>query len=261
MTLFDTYVIAGITIFLYMSLLFIIAIIRKDNSIADVAWGIGFITATLVTMCVNGTFGARNVIVAGLVAVWGFRLAIRIYLRNRMHGEDWRYRKWREEWGRFFLLRSYLQVFLLQGAILLVNISPVMIINSSIVPELTWLDVLGIALWLTGFFFEAVGDYQLDRFVSDPENRGKIMNRGLWRYSRHPNYFGEVTMWWGIFVIGLSVPNGIFGILGPVVITTMILFVSGIPMTERPMKENLLFQEYSRQTSSFFPWFPKKSGQ
>lgn len=261
MTVFDTYLIASITVFLYMTALFVIAVVRKDNSIADVAWGIGFITVTCVTMLFNGTFSARNVIVAVMVGIWGFRLAIRIYLRNRSHGEDWRYRKWREEWGRFFLLRSYLQVFLLQGAVLLINICPVMIINSSAVPGLTWTDALGIALWCSGFFFEAVGDYQLDRFVRDPSNRGKIMNQGLWRYSRHPNYFGEVTMWWGIFIIALSVPKGVLGILGPIVITTMILFVSGIPMTERPMKENPLFQEYCRETSIFFPWFPKRAGR
>jgi steroid 5-alpha reductase family enzyme len=160
--------------------------------------------------------------------------------------------------GSVFLLRSYMQVFLLQWFILLININPVMIINSSVISVLNWKDLLSLAIWCLGFFFESVGDYQLDRFVRDPGNKGKIMNHGLWRYSRHPNYFGEVTMWWGIFTIGLSVPGGVFGILGPILITTMILFVSGIPMTERPMMENPLFQQYCRETSSFFPWFPKR---
>lgn len=254
----DSYAIAAAVIFGYMTILFLIAILLKDNSIADIAWGPGFIIAATTVMVVNEAFGARNLLLQALVTIWGLRLGIRIFLRNRGHGEDWRYKKWRSEWGKFFFVRSFLQVFILQGAILLVNAAPIIIVNTTPGYFLAWTDYAGLAIWLLGFYFETVGDYQLDRFIKNPANRGKIMDIGLWRYTRHPNYFGEVTMWWGIFIIGLGVPWGALGIVGPVIITLMIVFVSGIPMTERAMEHDPAFQEYKQRTSAFIPWFPGK---
>jgi len=233
MELVHTISVAALILFLYMTGWFLLALQRKDNSIADVAWGTGFIIVAWSTFLLNGAFSPRQWIVNLLVLIWGLRLAIRIHLRNRGKGEDVRYRKWREEWGKSFVLRSYLQVFLLQGFILLLNITPVLFINTYAAGDLGILDVVGLMLWLLGFFFESLADWQLDRFLKDPGNRGKVMDRGLWRYSRHPNYFGEVTMWWGIYTLALSVPGGWMSIIGPLTITYIILFVQASQLLRR----------------------------
>ena len=149
-------------------------------------------------------------------------------------------------------------MFILQGLILIVNVSPVLIINTTGNNPLTLLDAAGLFVWLIGFFFETVGDWQLDRFIKDPDSRGKILDTGLWRYTRHPNYFGEITMWWGIYLIALSAPFGWVGFVGPLLITLMIVFVSGIPMTKREMEKNPAFAPYRERTSILIPWFPKK---
>jgi len=253
----NSYLVAAPIIWVYVSILFIIAVIIKDNSIADIAWGSGFIIASVSVMLYQGAFGPRSLLVTALVMIWGSRLSIRIFMRNRSKGEDWRYKRWREEWGRTFYLRSYLQVFLFQGLLLLVNVSPVIIINSYPAQTWEWTDMVGLCIWLIGFYFESVGDWQLDRFVRNQANRGKIMQEGLWRYSRHPNYFGEITMWWGIFIIALGSPYGIFGIIGPVTITYLIVFVSGIPLAEKAIEAMPGFEEYKRRTSVLIPRQPR----
>jgi steroid 5-alpha reductase family enzyme len=258
MELISTYTNAALILFLYMTALYLVALWRQDNSIADVAWGPGFILAAWSTLVLDGSFSLRQLIACLLVLIWGLRLSVRIYLRNRGKGEDERYRKWREEWGKSFIIRSYLQVFLLQGGILLLNIAPILFINTYKAGNPGYLDLLGVLLWVLGFGFESVADWQLDRFIKNPDNRGKIMGRGLWRYSRHPNYFGEVTMWWGIYILALSVPWGWISIIGPLTISYIILFVSGVPMTEKFMEDNPAFADYKRRTSAFIPWFSGK---
>jgi steroid 5-alpha reductase family enzyme len=132
---------------------------------------------------------------------------------------------------------------------------PVLFINLGTGGPLGFFDLVGFLVWITGFYFESTGDAQLARFVRDPINKGKIMQSGLWKYTRHPNYFGEVTQWWGIFIISLSVPFGIFTIIGPLTITYLILFVSGVPMLEKKYAGRADFEAYKKRTSVFFPWF------
>ncbi len=259
MILLDTLFFSVSIVFFYMSALFILALFLKDNSIADIAWGPGFIIASASAVWFNESYYLPQAVVLFMVMLWGIRLGSRIFLRNRMRGEDPRYARWRKSWGRYFIIRSYLQVFLLQGLILLVNVSPVLVIAASGRKAIVWADLLGIALWTCGFLFEAIGDRQLDAFLKDPANRGRIIDRGLWRYSRHPNYFGEVVMWWGIFIIALSSEMGWVSVVGPLVITAMILFVSGVPVTERMMASRPGFEEYKKGVSVFIPWFPKKT--
>jgi len=247
---------SALVIWVYMSVLFLIAVVRKDNSIADIGWGIGFVIVALSVLVIQGDYSARQAMLTVLITIWGLRLSGRIFIRNRGKGEDFRYRKWRNEWGRFFLVRSYLQVFLLQGLFMWLISLPVVITGSKAATGWTGFDFAGVAIWLTGFFFEAVGDWQLDKFLSAKENKGKILDTGLWRYSRHPNYFGEVVMWWGIWIISLAQTWGWAGIISPITITVLIVFVSGIPLLERSMSASPAFQAYARKTSVFFPLPP-----
>jgi steroid 5-alpha reductase family enzyme len=245
----------------YMTAWFFVALLKKDNSVADIAWGLGFVLVAGSTLVWRGDWAARPVLVTGLVLIWGVRLAAHIVLRNRKKGEDFRYAEWRRKWGRWFVLRSYVQVFLLQGLFLLLISYSVILINTSVrvsPHRLGLLDLAGTAVWIVGFLFEAVGDAQLARFKRDPENRGKIMNRGFWQYTRHPNYFGESLMWWGIFLLALSLPYGWTAVVSPVLITFLLVRVSGIPLLEKKYAGNVVFQAYARRTSAFVPWFPKK---
>ena len=245
-------------VFVYMTALFIIAILARDNSIVDIAWGPGFILVAAVTFCLRPGFEARHVLISLLATIWGFRLAAHIFLRNRGRGEDFRYAKWRKDWGSWFLPRSFFQVFMLQGIFMLLISSPIVLVNRSPESGLTILDGLGGLVWMIGFFFEAVGDFELKRFKRKPDNKGKIMTRGLWKYTRHPNYFGEAALWWGIWLIALSVDRGWAAIISPLAISFLLLKVSGVTMLEKKYAGNEEFAAYARRTSSFFPWFPKK---
>ena len=249
---------AMIAVLAYMVVWFVISLAIRRNDVADVAWGGGFIVAALASLAVSGRPTARAVLVTLLVVIWGLRLALHIGLRNRGKGEDARYRKWREDWGKYFVLRSFFQIYILQGILLLLTAIPVIVtITAKGTPFGVW-DVLGVLVWVTGFLFEAIGDYQLIRFKKDPANRGRIMQYGLWKYTRHPNYFGEVSLWWGIYLIALSVQGGWMTIIGPVTITSLILGVSGIPMLEKHYEGNKAFEAYKQRTSAFFPMPPKR---
>jgi len=247
----------------YMTVWFVVALIKKDNSVADIAWGLGFVLIAAFTFLRGGDWAARPVLATALVFIWGLRLAVHILLRNRKRGEDPRYAEWRRKWGRWFVLRSYVQVFLLQGLFLLLISYSVILINTSVgagsARPLGLLDLAGTAVWMTGLFFEAVGDAQLARFKRDPESRGRIMDRGLWKYTRHPNYFGESLMWWGIFLLALSLPYGWTAVVSPVLVTFLLVRVSGVPMLEKKYTGNAEFQAYARRTSAFVPWVPKNS--
>jgi steroid 5-alpha reductase family enzyme len=253
----DYYLTLGVVLLTYMSLWFVVSLIKKRNDVADIAWGLGFMLMSWVSFFLSGTYGVRGFLVAVLVSIWGIRLAWHIYRRNKGKTEDYRYMAWRKEWGKWFYSRSYFQVYLLQGALLFLIVSPVLFINKNAGGALGLLDLIGLAVWIFGFYFESVGDAQLARFIKNPENKGKLMQSGLWAYTRHPNYFGEVAQWWGIWLVALSVPSGVLGIIGPITITFLILKVSGIPMLEKKMAENPEFAEYSRKVSRFLP-LPRK---
>ena len=229
-------------IFLFMTLAFILAIIFKRNDIADVAWGLGFIVVAIFnTLYYPQT---NTYIITILTAIWGLRLASHIFQRLRSRPEDFRYQQWRTDWGKYFYIRSYLQVFLLQGFFMLLISLPVILAGYTF-------TYLGIFVWLIGFFFESVGDKQLAEFIKNTNNKGKVMNQGLWAYTRHPNYFGEVAMWWGIWLIS----GNPLAVIGPLTISFLIIFVSGIPLLEKKYQNDPAYQNYKSHTSVFFPWF------
>lgn len=253
----DFFLYSAAAVWLLMTSVFAAALAKKDNSIVDMAWGGGFIMIAGLTFFLQPGFTSRQLLVTLLVTLWGLRLLVHIAFRNRGRGEDFRYAKWRKEWGRWFIARSYFQIYMLQGIFMLVIAYPIIFTNASNREGIGVLQGLGTVIWLTGFFFEAVGDAQLTRFKRDQANKGKIMTRGLWTYSRHPNYFGEVMMWWGIFVITL--PEGWTTMVSPILITFLLLRVSGVTMLEKKYKGRSDFEDYARRTSAFFPLPPKKT--
>jgi steroid 5-alpha reductase family enzyme len=253
----STLVLAALVVFWYMTALFLTALTRRDNSVADVAWGPGFLLVAIAAYWWHSPTGYLPLLVLVLVAVWAVRLAVHIALRNWGRGEDWRYAQWRAQWGKWFVLRSYVQVFLLQGLLMLVVSLPVLWVMT-FGGSLGWMAIIGALVWLVGFLFETVGDYQLTRFLKDPVSYGRILQSGLWKYSRHPNYFGEIVQWWGIWLMALSTPGGWLTILGPLTITFLITKVSGIPMLEKKQMLNPAYQDYARRTPVLIPGIPKK---
>lgn len=248
---------AGIAIACFMLVLFVISLVRSDNSIADIGYGIAFIVGILTAVSVHGVYGPTWLIVL-LPVLWGLRLAVRIFRRNWNRPEDFRYRAWRESWGKWFVVRSFFQIYVLQGTIIFLVALPVFLAIAFPREPYMLLVVLGVAVWVTGFFFEARGDYELDRFVAQPENKGKIMDQGLWRYSRHPNYFGESVMWWGIFILCCGLSNvPLWALISPALITYLLLFVSGVPMLEKRFAGNPAWEAYKAKTSVFIPLPPR----
>lgn len=250
---------AALIVFAYVNLVHLSALLKRDNGIMDAAWGPGFVLMAGTLLFLRpGEINPRQLLLTVLVAVWGLRLALHILLRNAGRGEDFRYRHWRETWGRWFYVRSYVQIYLLQGMFMLIVAAPILLVSTRPSTPLTWLDGVGAAVWLTGFLIEAIGDYQLLAFMKNRDNHGKVMRSGLWGYSRHPNYFGEALLWWGGFLIALNVPGGWWALISPVVIDWLLLYVSGIPMLEAKYQNRPEYQEYQKTTSAFFPWFPHK---
>jgi steroid 5-alpha reductase family enzyme len=251
------YVILALSLFLYMNLWFLVSLLKKRNDIADEAWGLGFVLLTWLSYLIIGNLNLPALLVNILVSIWGLRLFWHINARHKKKEEDSRYAVWRKDWGKYFFIRSYLQVFILQGLFLYLVSIPIMLINKNESGGFNLLVIIGFIIWLVGFYFESVGDRQLSQFIKDPNNKGKLMSSGLWKYSRHPNYFGEITQWWGIWLITFNTQNNLLGIVGPITITILILFVSGIPLLESKYKGRVDFEEYKKRTSILIPLPPK----
>jgi steroid 5-alpha reductase family enzyme len=243
----------GLVICLYMTIVFILALMRKDNSIVDVAWGIGFIVIAVYTIIQSGEVDLRKMIVSLLVLLWGLRLSFHILVRNSGKGEDFRYKAWRNTW-KFFILRSFFQIFMLQGLFMLIISMPVWFINASSGGPLGLWDSLGLVVFGAGFMLEVIADYQLVEFKKDPGNKGKIITSGLWSVSRHPNYFGEALLWWGISFYALSFPSGWITLISPLIITLLLRFVSGVPMLEKKYEDHPDWPVYKAKTAAFVPF-------
>ncbi len=236
---------------------FLLSIIIRNNSIVDIVWGLGFVAiAWIANSFAIPSFA--NQLILWYVTVWGLRLALHILYRNWGRGEDYRYKNWRDVWGSSWVIRSFFQVFILQWILMQLIAVPIvlgLIGRFEISPVVL---AFGMILWLTGFGFEAIGDYQLIRFKMLRGNKNKLMTTGLWSLTRHPNYFGEATLWWGIAVIAFGLTRSPIVFIGPLVIDFLLLFVSGIPMLEMKYKGRADWRAYAKRTSPFFPWIPKK---
>lgn len=251
-----------ILVFVYFTTLFFIAQKLKNNSIVDIGWGLGYVLISIYTLIyhiIEGTISTLIIVVISLVILWGLRLFLYIGIRNFKKPEDYRYVNMRKKWeGKNIYLQAFFKVFMIQMMFMLIISMPIYVaVVSEVEVNNLWI-IIGGVLFLIGFFFEAVGDAQLKKFVRKRTDKSQIMDKGLWRYTRHPNYFGEVVMWWSLFIIVVSSTYGYIGLISPLIITWLLLYVSGIPLLEKRYEGNINFQEYKKRTSAFFPWFVKK---
>jgi len=240
-----------------MIILWLVSLALKNSSIVDIFWGTGFVIVNLVAFCLSQQT-MRQVLLTVLVTLWGLRLSIHIFLRNKGKPEDFRYAQWRRENGPRWWWVSFFKVFALQGILLSVVAIPLLTVQAAANGNsLAPLDYLGGVVWTIGFLFEAVGDYQLAGFRSNPSNKGKIMTTGLWHYTRHPNYFGDTVQWWGFYILAAA-SGSWWTVLSPVIMTILLLRVSGVTLLDRTMKTRPGYEEYMRTTNAFLPWFPRQ---
>lgn len=239
-------------------LLWLASLRLRDVSIVDIYWGLGFALIAIVTAALAGGYPWRKLLLTLLTVLWGLRLAFHLFWRNAGHGEDYRYQAMRRHHGARFPLVSLATVFGLQGALMWIVSLPVQLGQVAAAPaHLTWLDAAGAALWALGLAFESVGDWQLARFKADPGNAGAVMDRGLWRYTRHPNYFGDACVWWGLWLVAAAGGAG-WTVLSPALMTFFLMKVSGVAMLERTIgTRRPAYADYVARTSAFLPWFPK----
>lgn len=260
MNLREYILVAIASAFIYFCAWYLVALKRKKFDLADVAWGGGFIVVAWSQFIANwgDTFYAQ-ILVTILITIWGLRLSYHIGKRNWNKSEDARYVKLRSKWKGSIAFNAFLKVFMLQGALLLLVSSSVIAISSSptVFNSDLWLTV-GFAVWLIGFVIEVFSDRQLREFLSQKKHKGQVMDKGLWKYSRHPNYFGEVTLWWGIWIISMSINPVWWSAIGPLTISYLILFVSGVSMLEKRYANDKNYQEYKKKTSIFIPLPAKK---
>ena len=241
-----------------LSLVWVLSVKLRDASIVDICWGPGFVLLVWLYSALSPGLTVRSWLVAVLITAWGARLAVHIFRRNHGKGEDPRYQAMRASHGPAFWWRSLLTVFWLQGVILWFVALPLLVAVRAAQPAaLTAVDGLGVLLFVAGFGFEVVGDYQLERFKAEPSNRGNVLDSGLWRYTRHPNYFGDATIWWGMYAIAASTPGGWLTLLSPSLMTLLLMRVSGVTLLEVGLKASKPgYGAYIARTSAFFPWFP-----
>lgn len=252
------FLICAIIAFAYFTVFYIVAAIIKNASIVDIGWGMGFVLLAIAGFIANPDITSALFLLC--VTIWGLRLSHHIFRRNLGKPEDARYAAFREKWGKIYYIRAYFQLFLFQGVLMYVIALPFIFGQQGVQISSTVLFVAGGFLYLSGLVFESIADTQLKRFGKDPKNKGKIIGSGLWKYSRHPNYFGEAVIWWGIFFASLGCGAPLYTIIGPLTITLMLRFVSGVPMLERSLSKREGFEEYKKTTNAFVPWFPKSKG-
>lgn len=263
----------SIVILIHFTIYFFRAVKQNNFGIIDIGWGQGFVFVVWLLMIYRVFILGANANAIGyltliLTSIWGIRLSSHIGQRNHGKPEDKRYVAMRAKIKPpYVLIKSYVNIFLLQALFMFI-ISLILVFNvmsgltNPVEPMMLIPIILGVLVWLGGYFFQSVGDRQLAIFVAKPENKGKLMTEGLWAYTRHPNYFGEVLMWWGIAILGFANGFGIaislIGLISPLVVTWLLRYVSGVPLLEKHMKTKPGFAEYEKTTNIFFPWFPKK---
>ena len=247
---------SGLALLLVAVVFWVISLLRNDVSIVDSLWSLMFLLVALVYAAMTGITGPREVLVLVMVALWAFRLSAYITWRNHGQPEDFRYQEIRANNEPGFLYKSLYIIFILQGVLAwIISLPLAAAIGGQ--PAIGLLDYAGVALFVVGFVFEALGDLQLSRFRRDPANDGKVLDQGLWRYTRHPNYFGNFTIWWGFYLCALSA-GAWWTIVSPLLMTFLLLKVSGVALLEKDISgRRPQYQQYIRRTNAFFPGLPR----
>lgn len=245
-----------------MAVLWAISLAKRDVSIVDIFWGLGFGVIALLSSFQADQFSAHSLLITLLVLVWGCRLSAYLAWRNHGKPEDERYAAMRQKHGDRFPWVSLVTVFGLQGLLMWIIALPIQvgIVITSDWPgsSWNWVVVVGIALWAIGLTFETVGDFQLARFKADPANQGRVMNEGLWRYTRHPNYFGDFLVWWGFYLVSMEPNSWWWTVIGPLLMSFLLIRVSGVRLLESSLRSRIAgYEEYVKTTSAFFPLPPK----
>jgi steroid 5-alpha reductase family enzyme len=255
----NPFMVAGIATFIFMVSFYLIALAKDDYSIVDVAWGLGFVNITIVSIYFNGAFNPQRIVFSGLILLWGIRLAGYLYARNATVGEDYRYQEMRKGWGSTHKIQAFFKVFMLQGALMMIIALPIVhtIANDAFIISATW-QYLGLIIAAVGLLFEIVADGQMWSFKKDKSNKGLVLKTGLWRYSRHPNYFGETVFWWGIFLLAIDSEIPLYLVASPILITFLLLKVSGVTLLEKKLGNNSKYKDYQNTTNTFVPWPPKE---
>ena len=254
-------VVAAISIVVLMLVTWGISLGLKNASIVDIVWGLGFVlVAWTVRLSTDQGDSARQWLLVAMTTVWGVRLATHLFVRNHGNGEDYRYVRMRKHYGPRFGLISLATVFGLQGVLMFVVSLPVQLGQADDTPSIGVVAIIGVAFWLLGMFFETVGDLQLTAFKKNPANKGTVMNTGLWRYTRHPNYFGDACVWWGIGIVAAETGAGAWGLIGSALMTFLLRRVSGVTLLEKSLvKRRAGYVEYVASTSPFVPRPPKRA--
>ncbi len=243
----------------WMSILWILSLMLKDSSIIDIFWGFSFVLMSAFYFRESGNYESLDYIFLFMCIFWGSRLTFYLGIRNIGKPEDFRYQQFRKEGGTNYWWISFFRVFLLQGILVWILSSIFFIAYESSGESLEWTHMLGIAVWCIGVFFETVGDAQLKKFKSNPANKGKILNTGLWGLTRHPNYFGDAMVWWGLYIFGFAMSHSIIFIAMPMLMTFLLRRVSGVAMLENTLKKTKPdFEQYCKETPAFFPFIGKK---
>jgi steroid 5-alpha reductase family enzyme len=246
---------ALLALLIFFHLMFLLAIKLKDNSIVDIGWGMGFVLLDIVLLANSTSLSVPQICASMLILAWGIRLSGYILWRKIGKAEDFRYAAWRSSWGKSFLWRSYLQIFILQMLLLIIIATPLFLLAYGDY-TLNAFTFIGSTLAILGLALETLSDWQMHVFKQSA--KGGIMKEGLWRYSRHPNYFGEALFWWGIAIIAYLPNNYALEVISPLIITILVRYISGVPMLEEKYKNNAEFKSYAAKTSVFIPWLPKK---
>lgn len=251
MGFFEIYGVALLTVLVLVSVLWAISIAVKDASIIDIFWGPLFVAMVWVLMPLAGAFTVKTYVLSLLVTLWGLRLAYHLAARNLGQGEDKRYQLWRAHGGPNWWLKTYPRIYLLQGGIALLVATPVV---AAFYREhgFNALNALGVVVWVVGFVWEVLADIQLTRFKADPDKQGKVLDTGLWKLSRHPNYFGDSLQWWGLGLLAFSVPTW-WALIGPAVMTAVFLGISNDVLEKGMKKRHPAYETYVANTPKFFP--------
>ncbi len=239
-----------------MTLVWLVSFIKGDVSIVDPMWGLAFLALAIAYILREHPEGPRAFLLAVMVAIWSVRLFGYLAWRKWGEPEDYRYAAMRKRGGPAFAVLSLFKIFWLQGILAWVISAPLLAVAIR-GGDLGPLDVVAVLVWALGLFFEAVGDLQLARFKADPSTDGQVMDRGLWAYTRHPNYFGDFTVWWGYYLVALAA-GGWWSFYGPLLMSVLLIKVSGVSLLEKKLESSRDgYREYAARTNAFFPWFTR----